>query len=245
MDGLIRRRRLPHLDVDGATYFVTACLNGSVPAIGLKALREYRLGLESQECPSELTDSDWRIRKDKLYFARMDARLDDKPAVRHFAHESAAECVRDSLFHFSDKRYHLIAYCIMPSHLHWLFTPRTSWCDEVVKMNVKRISEAKARPAASPPHNGTPREIIMHSLKSFTGLQCNRLLGLSEKFWQDESYDHVVRNMDELFRIIEYIEQNPVKARLVSDPLDWKWSSAVERVRCGLQLGDPLIFRPR
>jgi len=245
MDGLIRRRRLPHLDVDGATYFVTACLNGSVPACGLKALRDYRKELDSRERPSEFSESDWRMRNDKLYFPRMESWLDDKPAVKHFVHETAADSVRDSLFHFVDKRYHLMAYCVMPSHLHLLFTPRPSWCDEVAEMNAKRVREANARQPANQPRFGSPREIIMHSLKSFTGLQCNRLLGLSGTFWQDESYDHVVRDRDELFRIIGYIEQNPVKAGLVTDPLEWKWDSAVERIRCGLQLGDPLILKQR
>ena len=58
MDGLIRRRRLPHLDVDGATYFVTACLSGSIPAAGLKALNEYRIELDARERPGEFTESD-------------------------------------------------------------------------------------------------------------------------------------------------------------------------------------------
>ena len=56
----------------------------------------------------------------------------------------------------------------------------------------------------------------MHSLKSFTGNECNRLLGRGSAFWQDESYDHWVRDDDELHRIIDYVESNPVKAGLVN-----------------------------
>ena len=43
-----RRRRLPHLDIDGATYFVTSCLANSIPAIGLRDLDEYARALEGR-----------------------------------------------------------------------------------------------------------------------------------------------------------------------------------------------------
>jgi len=35
MKEMFRRRRLPHWDVPGATYFITSCLEGSIPAQGL------------------------------------------------------------------------------------------------------------------------------------------------------------------------------------------------------------------
>jgi len=53
------------------------------------------------------------------------------------------------------------------------------------------------------------------------------MLGLTgQPFWQDESYDHLVRSDAELERIREYIESNPVKAGLVAAPESWQWSSA-------------------
>jgi REP element-mobilizing transposase RayT len=45
-------------------------------------------------------------------------------------------------------------------------------------------------------------------------------------FWQDESYDHVVRSADEFQRIRAYIENNPVSAGLVLNPEEYRWSSA-------------------
>jgi type I restriction enzyme R subunit len=42
-----RRRRLPHLDQPGALYFVTTCLEGSIPASGLKDIYDYRKPLSS------------------------------------------------------------------------------------------------------------------------------------------------------------------------------------------------------
>ena len=45
-------------------------------------------------------------------------------------------------------------------------------------------------------------------------------------FWQEESYDHLIRNAAEGERIRWYIEQNPVRAGLVREPCDYRWSSA-------------------
>lgn len=49
-------------------------------------------------------------------------------------------------------------------------------------------------------------------------------------FWQDDSYDHVVRDDQELLRIVEYVEQNPVKAGLALRAEAWRWSSAADRM---------------
>jgi REP-associated tyrosine transposase len=55
------------------------------------------------------------------------------------------------------------------------------------------------------------------------------MLSISGTFWQDESYHHCVRDEDELARIFDYIELNPVKARLCASREEWKWSSAYGR----------------
>jgi REP-associated tyrosine transposase len=65
---------------------------------------------------------------------------------------------------------------------------------------------------------------ILHSLKSHTALEANKLLHRHGTFWQDESYDHFIRDENELERIIKYVLYNPVKANLVKQQSDWKWS---------------------
>jgi REP element-mobilizing transposase RayT len=49
-------------------------------------------------------------------------------------------------------------------------------------------------------------------------------LGRVGPFWQDESYDRVIRNNEEYIRTVNYVLENPVKARLVSRWEDWKWT---------------------
>jgi putative transposase len=212
MDGLFRRRHLPHWDVDGGTYFVTVCLQGSVPAAGLRELRQYRSELDARPRPASVGEAEWERRKDKLVFARLDEMLDTRPAVRHLQDPDLASVVRDALYHFAEARYRLISYVVMPSHLHWVFHPMPNWCETL-------------------PPGRTAREVIMHGLKSYTARECNRLLGQTGPFWQQESYDHWVRDDDELARIIEYIALNPVRAGLVTSAADYVFSSAHDAAR--------------
>jgi len=96
-------------------------------------------------------------------------------------------------------RYQLHAYVVMPNHVHMLVTP----------------------------HVVAPR--WLGPLKGFTAHEANGILGLHGRhFWQDESYDRLVRSDCEFYRIRNYIEQNPVKAGLVAAAQRFQWSSAYE-----------------
>jgi hypothetical protein len=55
---------------------------------------------------------------------------------------------------------------------------------------------------------------VLHSWKSFTANKINKLLGRTGMFWQDEYYDHLVRNGDELLGYEQYISANPRVAGL-------------------------------
>jgi putative DNA methylase len=74
-----------------------------------------------------------------------------------------------------------------------------------------------------------PLSEIMHSLKSYTANKINRFLQRAGQLWQHESYDHWVRDEEELERIILYVAWNPVKANLVTKPYEWYFSSAHDR----------------
>ncbi|MCL5021739.1 MAG: hypothetical protein M1339_08835 [Bacteroidetes bacterium] len=52
----------------------------------------------------------------------------------------------------------------------------------------------------------------------------NPSLGRSGPFWQDESYDHVIRGAAELERTILYVINNPVKAGLAKSWENWPWT---------------------
>jgi REP element-mobilizing transposase RayT len=65
---------------------------------------------------------------------------------------------------------------------------------------------------------------MLKLLKGRSARYCNQELGRSGAFWHHESYDHVVRNQEEYERIAWYIANNPVKAGLVENWEDWKFT---------------------
>ncbi|MDQ6707939.1 MAG: transposase, partial [Acidobacteriota bacterium] len=72
-----------------------------------------------------------------------------------------------------------------------------------------------------------PPPLLLRALKGATAREANRLLGQTgETFWQKESYDHWGRSEEEFAKIARYIENNPVRAGIVSRPEDYRWSSA-------------------
>lgn len=134
--------------------------------------------------------------------------------AKWLADPQVAKLMAESM-HFRDgKVYELIAYCIMPNHVHIVFTPlpvaqAASLCANGTQANSLCYSSLAS---------------IMHSLKGRTAREGNRLLCREGAFWEHESYDHYVRDEDELERIIRYVLDNPVKAGLVSDWKSWPWA---------------------
>lgn len=225
---IFRRRHLPHVDVEGKPVFVTACLHGSLSAAGLKRIREYRDKLNGHPKPENMTPQDWELRKQKLVFKLVDSLLDGDSPVVHLKDGRLAEIVQNAFLHFADERYRLYAFVVMPSHHHWVFLPDEKWASELV---AKQINKERHK---------TPREMISHSIQSYTATQCNRVRGSTGSFWQTEAFDHFARDQAELMRIINYIEQNPVAAGLVANPEDYPWSSARIRKKLGLNPGEAI-----
>jgi REP element-mobilizing transposase RayT len=72
-----------------------------------------------------------------------------------------------------------------------------------------------------------PLPQLTKTLKGFTAKRANQMLARTgNAFWQEESYDHLVRDRGEWERIKFYIEENPVRAGLVRQARQYRWSSA-------------------
>lgn len=106
--------------------------------------------------------------------------------------------MQDALLFHKGAKYKLHAWVVMPNHVHVLLTP----LEDV--------------------HFPT----IMHSIKSYTANEANKIAGRSGQFWQLESFDRYIRNLKHFVGVIRYIENNPVKAGLCRSPEEWPFSSA-------------------
>lgn len=116
---------------------------------------------------------------------------------RHLENSEISEICKHTLHYLDGKDFKLICYCIMPNHIHLVF--------ELIKKN-RGISK------------------IMQSIKRTSARKCNLVLNRTGKFWQDESYDRLVRDDKELYFIIKYVLMNPINAGLVENWNDRKYS---------------------
>ena len=133
-------------------------------------------------------------------FAALDRLLDEaRTGPFYLRQPPLAEMVVEAIHHNASvlRHYTLHAFAVMPNHVHLLVSPLV------------------------------PLPRLTKSLKGITAKRANNMLGLTgSPFWQEESYDHLVRDQRELERIRLYIEHNPVRAALVREASQYRWSSA-------------------
>jgi putative transposase len=219
--GWHERGYLPHRDEPGLTQFVTFRLADTFP----ESLRSEWEHL-------------WRIEDNRERCVELEAYLDCGRGECHLRTPEIARLVEDNLLSFSgccgsqtcapnhgcglqtsdwndaghglqtrgpEPRYELRAWCLMPNHVHVLF-----------KVGGVSMSET------------------VSAWKKHTARLANRLLGKGGSFWAEDYFDTWMRDAEHESKTVRYVENNPVKARLVLDPEDWPWSSARFRDQFGV-----------
>ncbi|MBI1832697.1 MAG: hypothetical protein HYR84_14750 [Planctomycetes bacterium] len=216
----ITRRNLPHWFVPHAWHFVTYRVAGTIPAAALHRMREMRDAQWREATAQGAATSERRSLLHKQFFAAYDRYLDHESDVDWLLHPPVAAMIRGNLYHHCNSKYQLLAYCIMPNHVHVLLR---------VPPDRERSEPSGDDLLDETPDGNGPLASIMHSLKSYTANEANKILKRTGQFWQHESFDHWVRDADELERIVAYIAWNPVKAKLVLKPHNWHFGSAMDR----------------
>ncbi len=198
-------RKLPHYQPAEATFFVTFRLAGSIPKDVIRRLKEnhqlVEKGIISQKDLTEKEKCELRYAAQKQLFADTDAFLDANPNEPYWLREKAvAEIVAEAIHYRDQKQYDLHTYTIMPNHVHMMMT---------LLPNAPVLFK------------------VMQHLKRNSAKMSNKFLGRTGlEFWEDESYDHVVRDEKEFYRILNYILRNPIKAGFVKNWQDWPYSFA-------------------
>ena len=190
------RGHLPHWEKDSATYFVTFRLGDSLPQSVLHQILSERASVLATAAQAGRSLSRDELRKlDRPSTAKIERYLDSGTGACHLKEPTIANIVVSTLRHFDDKRYRLLAWCVMPNHVHVI---------------------AHLFPGQTLPS-------VIHSWKSFSAKKCNEVLQEKVSFWQREYYDHLVRDVSEFERIVQYVVDNPVKAGLHDWPWVWVW----------------------
>ena len=189
------KSRLSHIQIAGATYFITFRLANSLPIEVLDILAEETQIIK--KLPENQREESYRAWFDK-YDDYLDKTLHGNLDL---INDQVANLVADSIQFRDGQVYDLISFCIMPNHVHLVYTPL----------------EKSDRTCFSPME-------ILHSLKRYTAREANKILQRNGPFWQHESYDHFIRDDAELERTVKSVLYNPVKANLVKEQTDWKWS---------------------
>jgi type I restriction enzyme R subunit/putative DNA methylase len=211
--GSIQTGRLPHLKIEGGTYFVSFRLADSLPQNVLADIREALAQRENPPgAPAPLSESAQEAARQRDYFRRMERWLDRGLGSCCLRRPEIARLVVDALYFFEGVRHQLSAWVVMPNHVHVMTKPLAAH----------------------------PLGTIVKSWKQYTARRAKPLLGWrAERFWQIESYDHWVRDAREGARIKRYIHRNPVKAGLCAKPEDWPWSSARDANEADLEVRGP------
>ena len=197
------RGYLPHCDHPGLLQSITYRLADSLPVAVLEGLT-----VELRRLPPERQDAERR--------RQIEDWLDAGHGSCALRVLEAAACVVDTWRRFAGERYDLIAWVVMPNHVHVLIRA----------------------------YDGVSLAKIVQSWKSYTGRRIRPLMGecrgeaagrapglrrrSQEGVWAREYWDRFIRNEQHFNTAVAYIHENPVKAGLVATATDWLWSSARE-----------------
>ena len=198
------RRNLPHIQPRGATFLVNFRLVGSLPIEVAERLRA-----EAEQLEKKLLTITDRKEKQllgdrnqrKLFRKWEDELHKGQTGPVWLKDERIAEIVADSILYHDGDWFDVLAYCILPNHVHLVLIPYES--SDIADYSLTKI---------------------MHNIKRNSANHANKILGRTGAFWQHENYDHFARDEKELERIIKYVLYNPVEAGLTDDWSKWKWS---------------------
>jgi REP element-mobilizing transposase RayT len=218
--GWHERGYLPHCDKPGLIQFVTFRLWDSLPASrrgewehllaiaersdapcsGARSIAsrdDERTGTRSI-APHEPTKAEARAQAAREQRRKLEDYLDRGHGDCFLRDPRIAELMERTMRFHHSQRFDLLAWVVMPNHIHALFQVGDS----------------------------TPLSAIMQNWKSISAVAANKLLNRSGDFWQEDYWDTFMRDEEQTRKAIRYIENNPVKAKLCQTPEAWPFSSA-------------------
>lgn len=175
------RGYLPHFGMPGVIQSITYRLHDALPLEVVEAIQQ---------------DKRWHDNLAKRQ--QIENYLDAGYGECFLRDDRVANLVEENWLHFDGQRYRLLAWVVMPNHIHVLI--------EVFE--------------------GYLLDKVVQSWKSYTALEANKILNRSGRFWYPDYFDRYIRDENHFGNVVRYIHNNPVKAGLADTAELWPFSSA-------------------
>lgn len=202
------RGRLPHWERDSGLYFITFRQADALPKSVLKKVAERHPILTAAKTSGVRLLPEQQAELAEFSPRKMEEYCDRGCGSCAMNDQRIAGAVAAALRFRDGKQYRLLAWCIMPNHVH------------VVVRLLPGIDLAT----------------VLKTWKQFSSKAANQVLGRKGRFWQKEYYDHLIRNEVEYSRAVRYVMENPIKAGLKNWPWVWRADSEV-RATAGWEAG--------
>jgi putative transposase len=219
--GWYSRGYLPHCDYPGLLQSITYRLADSLPVSALE-----RMEAELHLLPERQRD----VERRRL----IEEWLDAGHGCCVLRWPEAAACVVENWQHFAGERYDLIAWVVMPNHVHLLIRVYEGVSLGKIVQSWKSYTGRRIRAMLDEGRAGARRSQAGRS-------QAGRASeALADGVWMREYWDRYIRDERHFEAVVGYVHDNPVKAGLVDKAENWPWSSAREFAELAeLALGDP------
>ena len=187
---ITRGTNLPHWFQKGATYFITFRTEDSLPReVARRWYSERERWLAKRGVSEVARVADLPAAERREYYERFSRawmeNLDKGWGECVLRRPELSRVVAECLLHFDGERYEMGDFVVMPNHVH-LVVGLTGETD-VVKQ--------------------------CRSWKRFSAREINKRLGRDGRFWQEDSFDRLVRSVEQLEAMRRYIGENPVGLR--------------------------------
>ncbi len=201
--GWYKPGNLPHFDTANIYQFVTYRLADSLPQIKIQHLESELKNIDPKRIDSE------RRRM-------IEQALDAGHGSCVLKYPECAQCVIDSWKHYDGSRYRLMAWTVMPNHVHILFQQLENYRLADIISSWKKFTARRTNALIEPGelHGSIALQINM----SCSGEQLSQ-----RHLWHRDYWDRFIRNEEHYHSAIDYILNNAVKAGLAKKAEDWPW----------------------
>lgn len=174
---------LPHWEQHGKFQFITFRLIDSLPQSKVAELSELRrLFTKKHPLPWDST-----VKQDywKLITPFESYLLDNGYGSCLLKFDDIRKIVSDAIKYADGHRYEVVAFVIMPNHVHLL---------------IRLLGENTVR-------------TVIRSIKSYTTKEINKLTGNRGTVWMKEYFDRIVRTEEHFKHCVNYIRANPINLK--------------------------------